>query len=322
MAITMSNTTNYSGMLYTRVDENTRFLDAIYGRGRGGGRNTTYSLEFVLASGYDMDDPSQPAISETASLTAPEPETTERDQEYNVVQIFQRTAKVSYVKQSNRDMLGGVHNANQQNNVPNELDFQVGRRVAQMRMDLNYTLINGVYQYAKGSTTVAPKTRGLLPAIQTNLIDAAGAPLTRQIINDTVKEAIANGADPTAFEIWCNPAMLDIVTDVYASIPGFTQPGARTEGGIAITQILTPYAPLTVQWEPNIPDGDLVFVNMGQMAVAEKPYFDINGNNLGVLFYVDLATTGAGEGGFIYGELGTDYGAEWHHARITGLETA
>ena len=322
MSITLSNTTNYSGMLYTRVDETTRFLDAIYSRGNGGGRRVTQSLEFVLSSGYEMDEPSQPEISEVESLTAPEPETTERDQEYNVVQIFQRTAKVSYVKQSNRDMLGGVNNANQANNVPNELDFQVGRRIAQMRMDLNHTLINGAYQYTKGSTTVAPKTRGLLPAIQTNRVDAAGANLSRYIINDTIKEAIKNGADPTAFEIWCNPDMLDVITDVYASIPGFVQPNARTEGGIAITQIMTPYAPLTVQWEPKIPTGQLALVDMSQMAVVEKPYFDINGNNLGTLFYVELATTGAGEGGFIYGELGTDYGAEWHHALITGLATA
>lgn len=319
MAATTSSTVNYDGSLYTKVDESTRFLDAIYTRGRNGGRVTNNSLEFVLASGYTMEEPKQPAISETDSMTAPAPETTERTQEYNVNQIFQRSVEVSYVAQSNQNLLAGVHVADQQNNVPNMLDFQIGRRIAQMRMDLNYTLINGVYQYTKGSTTVAVKTRGLLPAIQTNLFDANSGALTKNMVNDALMNAIKNGADPTAFEIWVNPAMLDVITDAYSGITGSVLPASRTEGGIAYNQILTPYAPLTIQWEPNVPDKTILFVSMGQMAVSEKPYFDENGENHGVLFYEPLAKTGASEKGQIYAELGTDYGAEWHHAAITGL---
>lgn len=316
---TLSTTINYSGMLYTRVDESTRFLDAIYSRGRNGGRVINYSIEFILASGYDMLEPSQPDISEQQSLTAPDPETTERDQETNVNQIFHRSVKVSYVSQSNRDALGGVNLAGQQNNRQNMLDFQIGRRIAQMRMDLNHTLLNGVYQFTKGSVTVAPRTRGIITGIQTNRFDANGAAVSKNIINDAVKNSIANGADPTAFEIWVNPSMLDVITDTYALIPGSNLPATRTEGGIAYNQILTPYAPLTIQWDPMIPDKKIAFINMGQMAVSEKPYFDEDGNNLGVLFYESLAKTGAAEAGQLYGELGCDFAAEWHHSLIENL---
>jgi len=162
MATTLTDTINYSGMLHTKTDETTRLLDAIYERGRDGGSIVTNSVEFVLASSYDMGEPEQPNISETQSLTAPEPETTEREQESNVVQIFQKSVAVSYMKQSNFNALGGVNLANATNNVPNELDFQVGRRLSKMRMDLNHTLVNGVYQYTKVSTTIAPRTRGIL----------------------------------------------------------------------------------------------------------------------------------------------------------------
>lgn len=319
IGITLTDTINYSGMLYSKTDESTRLLDNIYARGKNGGRMPIQSQKFVLSSGYDMLDPTQPNISETQSLTAPEPETTERDQEYNVAQIFQRTVAVSYMKQTNRDALGGVNLAGASNNVPNEYDFQVARRVAQIKLDLNYTIINGVYQFTEGSTTVAPRTRGLIPAIQTNRFDAAGAELKRNIINDALKESIANGADPTAFEIWVNPGMLDMISDVYAALPGFAQPPTRVEGGIAITQIITPYAPLRVEWEPKIPMGKILLANIGQLAIAEKIHTNEFGVLIGALFLEPLAKIGASARGQLYSELGLDYGAEWHHALIENI---
>lgn len=319
VGITLTDTINYSGMLYTKTDEATRLLDNIYARGKNGGRIPVQSVEFVLSSGYDMDEPTQPNISETASLIAPEPETTERDQQYNVVQIFQRTAAVSYMKQTNRDALGGVNLAGAANNVPNEFDFQVARRVAQIKLDLNHTIINGQYQYTRGSTTVAPRTRGLVSAIQTNRFDVAGAELKRTIINDALKESIANGADPTAFEIWVNPGMLDKISDVYAALPGFAQPPARVEGGIAITQIVTPYAPLRVEWEPKMPMNMIGLFNMSQLAIAEKIHTNEFGVLIGALFFEPLAKIGASARGQLYSELGLDYGAEWHHALIENI---
>jgi len=319
MPATLSTTINYSGMLSAKTDESTRGLDAVYSRGKNGGATTVYSLEFALSSGFQLLPPTQPNISETASLTAPAPETTERTQEYNVIQIFQRAVDVSYLKQSNRDLLGGVNVAGQANNVPNELDFQIGMRIAQMRKDLNFTMWNGVYQYTKGSTTVAPRTRGLILAIQTNRFNAAGDPVSQGLIDNALMNSIKNGANPMEFEIWVNPAMLMKLTDAFALIPGTNQPATRTEGGLAYSQLLTHFGPLNVMWDPDIAINQIIFANIGAMAIAQKPYFDENGNNLGVLFYEPLAKLGASERGQLYGELGVDYGAEWHHAMIYGI---
>ncbi len=319
MAETLTTTINYSGMLYTKTDESTRFLDAVYSRGKNGGRTTSYSTEFVLSSGYAMEEPTQPAISESASMTAPTPETTERTQETNVCQIFQKSVRVSYMKQSNRDALGGLNIAGANNNVPNELDFQIGRRVAQARLDLNYTLINGVYQYTKGSTTVAPKTRGLMTAITTNKFDATGKELDKNLINDAIMNSIKNGASAENMEIWVNPDMIDPITDAYLNIKGSALPPTRDVGGVAYSSIMTPYGMMTIFWEPVVPTGNILLVNMGQMAVAEKPYTNERGESMGVLFYEPLAKTGAAESGQLYAELGCDYGAEWQHALITNI---
>jgi len=313
---TTTSTINYSGLLRSRKDKRTRFLDAIYQRGKNGGTRKTDSIEFVLSSGYELEDGSQPDISETASMTAPAPDTTARDQEFNVVQIFQRSVKVSYLKQQNKGMLGGVNNANQESNVQNEIDFQVGKRVEQLRIDLNHTVINGVYQYTKGSQTVAPRSRGILAAIQTNRFVAAGATFNQALLDDALMNAIANGASPESMEIWCNPAMLRHITDSFALAPGFNLPETRTEGGMAITRILTPYGVISVEYEPEIPDKKIALLNMGEIAVAEMDYIDENGVNYGAMFYEPLAKTGAAESGQLYATLGTDYGAEWLHALL------
>jgi len=317
---TLTDTINYSGMLYTKTDENTRLLDAIYARGRDGGRRETNSIEFVLANSYGLEDPEQPNISETASLTAPAPETTERAQESNVVQIFHKSVAVSYMKQSNYDALGGVNVAGAANNTPNELDFQIGRRISQMRMDLNYTLINGVYQYTRGSTTVAPRSRGLLPAITTNKFDAANAALTKNMLNDAIMNAIKNGLNPAGLEIWINPDMMDVITDAYLLIPGSNLPASRTEGGAAYSSIMTSYGEMSINWDTQIPTKKLMLLNMGELAVAEKP-IALTGETqiFGALVYEPLAKTGASERGQIYGELGLDYGAEWHHALLENV---
>lgn len=318
-AMTMSDTVNYSGMLYSKVDENTRFLDAVYSRGKNGGRTTVNSIEFALSSGYELASPSQPAISEEDSLLAPIPVTVARTQEYNVTQIFQKTVQVSYVKQSNNNMLSGLNTAGAVNNVPNELDFQIGKQVAQVKLDLNYTLLRGTYQYTKGNTSLASKTRGLIQAISTNAVDANGAPLTKEIVNGLLIDMISNGANVSALEIWVNPADIDVITNVYSLLNGSTLPASRTTGGIAYSEIVTPFGIIPINWEANIPAKTMLFVNVGELAVAEKPYFDENGTNKGVLFYESLAKTGASEKGQIYGELGFDYGAEWMHGKITNF---
>lgn len=316
---TMTTTNNYSGLLYTKTDKNTRFLDAIYARGRDGGRSTTFSVEFVLANSYELDDPEQPNISETQSLTAPDPITTERAQESNVVQIFQQTVAVSYMKLSNYNALNGVNLAGVQNNVPNELDFQIGRRIDQLRMDLNYTIINGVYQFTPGSTTVAPRTRGILPAIVTNRFDAAGAELSKNLLNDAIMNAIKNGLDPAGLEIWVNPDMMDVITDTFTALPGSALPPSRDTGGVAYTTILTNYGELEVHWDTQIPSKMIALIAVNQISVREKPYVSEQGEMMGVLMYEPLAKTGASERGMLYGELGMDYAAEWHHALIHGL---
>ena len=101
---------NYSGMLFNKGNTRTPLSTII-----GGKAKITNSVEFVTGQEYTAGgDGSQPSISETASLTAPTPSVTTREQKTNVTQIFHESVGVSYAKESNMGTLSGANIANQQ----------------------------------------------------------------------------------------------------------------------------------------------------------------------------------------------------------------
>lgn len=154
---------NFSGMLFAKGQTATPFSTMI-----GARPLVTNHVEFTCGQEYNTETGEQPEISETASLTAPQPEMVTRSQLTNVTQIFQKSVAISYGKQSNMGTLQGINVAGQQANPMDELAFQVSRRMAKIAQDIEYTFING--KYAKATTDAeANKTRGLLTAITTNV---------------------------------------------------------------------------------------------------------------------------------------------------------
>lgn len=308
---------NYSGLLYSKSNNETRLLDAVYSRGRqtgdgifGTGRRKVRSVEFVLASGYDVGDGEQPAISESSSTVAPAADPVTRDQKDNTVQIFQYSVDVSYLKQSAVGTMAGLNIANQQSNVTNELDFQVAAKMLKAKKDLNYTLINGVYARATANN-VAGKSRGLIAGITTNV--ATGSALTADAFNRAITAAIENGFtfDDGSMELWCNPGDLSTINTVFSGLAGFGLPASRVEGGLAITSIMTNYGTLIVNYDANIPANTFLLLNMRELAVAE-----LDVPEKGNFFYEGLGKVGAALKGQLYGQAGIDYGAEWKHIKF------
>ena len=130
---------NYSGMLFNRGNTRTPLSSAIGSRAK-----TTNHVEFVIGQEYTGGgNGSQPAISEGASLTAPEASVATRTQSTNVTQIFMESVGISYAKQSNMGTISGINIANQSANPVNELDFQVAVKMQKVARDIEYTFING-----------------------------------------------------------------------------------------------------------------------------------------------------------------------------------
>ncbi|MCK4820994.1 hypothetical protein KA005_34835, partial [bacterium] len=135
---TLWNLPNYAGQLFTPSHVATPFLDMISQAG------DVRSPEFAMSSSYDQEAASQPAITETASLTAPTATGYVRTNEKNVTQIFQEQVSVSYAKLSAADRIkrvevstsGFAYDESGANPVQDELAFQIQGNMNQIKMDL------------------------------------------------------------------------------------------------------------------------------------------------------------------------------------------
>ncbi len=301
---------NYSGMLFNKGNTRTPLSTIIGGRAK----NTNH-VEFVVGQSYQTGGGSQPAISETASLSAPDASVVGRTQETNVTQIFQETVGISYAKQSNMGTLSGVNVANQSANPINELDFQVAAKMQKIARDIEYTFINGVYNKATTDATIN-KTRGLVPAITSNTKAMANKPLGLWDIADMVKKIYESNAPTTGLCLWCDATtMFQINADAVQNGLSVV-PTSREINGIALSSVVTPLGVVYLYLGECLPAGTALLLNLDVIAPVNQP---VPGK--GNFFLEPLSKVGAGEKYQIFGQLGLDYGPEWYHGKFTGITT-
>lgn len=303
---------NYSGMLFNKGNTRTPLSSIIGGRAK-----TTNHVEFVVGQEYTAGgDGSQPEISETASLTAPDASVVTREQKTNVTQIFMEAVGISYAKQSNMGTLSGLNVAQQQENPVNELDFQVAAKIQKVNRDIEYTFINGVYNKATSDAT-ANKTRGLIPAITTNVKAMKSKPLGLWDIADMVKMIYGANAPTDGLVLWCDAITLfQINADAVQN--GLTVvPAAREINGISLSSVVTPIGVVYLYLGECLPAGTALLLNLNVLAPVYQP---VPGK--GNFFLEPLAKTGAGEKYQLFGQIGLDHGPEWYHGKFTGISTA
>lgn len=301
---------NYSGMLFNKGNTRTPLSSIIGGRAK----NTNH-VEFIVGQSYTTEGGAQPAISETASLTAPDASVVKRSQDTNVTQIFQESVGVSYAKQSNMGTLSGVNIANQTANPINELDFQVAAKMQKIARDIEYTFINGVYNKATTDNTIN-KTRGLVTAVASNTMAMGGKPLGLWSIADMVKKVYESNAPTTGLCLWCDATTLfQINADAVQN--GLTViPAAREINGISLSSVVTPIGVVYLYLGECLPAGTALLLNLDVLAPVNQ---SVPGK--GNFFLEQLAKTGAGEKYQIFGQLGLDHGPEWYHGKFTGIST-
>lgn len=301
---------NYSGMLFNKGNTKTP-LSAIIG---SRAKNTNH-VEFVTGQEYETGGGAQPAISENASLVAPDPSVVTRSQKTNVTQIFMESVGVSYAKESNMGTLSGLNIAGQQENPINELDFQVAAKMAKVNRDIEYTFINGVYNKATSDSEVN-KTRGLVAAIESNVIDMGGKALGLWGVADLMKAVYDSNAPTTGLVLWCDATtMFQINADAVQN--GLTiVPAAREVNGIKLSRLITPLGEVYLYLGEFLPAGTALLLNLSAIAPVFQP---VPGK--GNFFLEELAKVGAGEKYQLFGQIGLDHGPEWYHGKITGLST-
>ena len=315
VAATMWNCPNYTGELFMIGANKTPFLNMIGGL-QGASIRTVRDFQFPLAQPWALEAASQPAISETASLTAPTAWTYVREQDVNTCQIFQTQVSVSYAKQSvTGEVVGDITtrfvDVGEGQPVQNERDFQILAHMRQISVNVEYTFLNGAYTQIT-SAAATGGTRGIITACTSNTVAAAAATLSKPLVDELLREMAASGAEFGNMVVFCNAFQKQKISDIYGYAPM-----DRNVGGYNIKQVETDFCELGIVWAPHVPAATLLIADLSVCAPVFLPVPE-----KGVLFYEELSKTGASENGQIYGQIGLDYGPEEYHGTITGLATS
>lgn len=302
---------NYSGMLFNKGNVKTPLSAIIGSRAK-----QTNHVEFVTGQEYQTGGGSQPAISEAASLTAPYASVVTRSQKANVTQIFMEAVGVSYAKESNMGTLAGINVANQQANPISELDFQVAAKMAKINRDIEFTFIQGVYNKATADDEVN-KTRGLVSAIETNVIAMGGKPLGLWDVAEGQKAIYDSNAPLDGLVLWCDAITLFQINADAAQNGLTVVPAARDINGIKLSKVVTPLGEVYLYLGEFLPSGTALLLDLDVIAPVFQP---VPGK--GNFFLEELAKVGAGRKYQLFGQIGLDHGPEWYHGKFTGISTS
>lgn len=286
----------------------------------GAGWRRVYQREFPTNVDWDLPAPAQPAHLEGA--TAPTATTYKPSQTKNVVQIYHETVEATYLAESEIGRLSGVATVGGSDpfHYFGRFATQLQAALAKIANDYNYTSWNGTYSNAADPTSSALKSRGIIPAITTNVIQKGGEALKKSDLAALYKEMLDNaGVQPEQGLIaYCNSAQMARVSELYET--QFNQGQDRTIGGVMVRTTYTPFGVLSWAFDHDIPQDTIVFLNPD---VVQGVYLPVEREDglMPALFFEPLAKTGSSEKGQVYGQLGLDHGPEWAHGKIVGLAT-
>lgn len=312
---TTFNLPNYVGELFAASPEDTPFLSAIGGLTGG---QSVGSTVFTW-QGYDLrnaDDTRQ----RLEGADAPTAEGRARFNASNVVEVHQEQVAVSYTKQAaTRQITSGGAAAVQLGNQPvqDELTWQTMQELKQIARDVEKSFITGAYQLPTDNTT-ARKTRGILQAIGTNVVAAAAAALTDDMVLDLMQSVWENGGiqEAETRTLMAGAFQKRALTKIFVSDKNY-QEQTRNVGGVNLQTIETDFGRVNIMLNRYMPTDSLAVVSLEDCAPA---FLETPGK--GHFFAEPLAKTGSADKVQLYGEIGLAYGNEKKHGKITGLATS
>jgi hypothetical protein len=285
----------------------------------GNGWTPVVQRRFPLSVDYILPTPAQPSVLEGA--TAPTANTYTPAQDDNVVQLFHETVDVSYLAASEVGRMDpdGVLSIGSQDqfHYSGLPQTQLAMALRKIARDFNFSALNGTFANPANPVADAVRMRGIIPAITTNVVDAAGAALSRALIHRLYREMIVNsGVQPeTGLILLSHPTQLDALNTAYET--QFRQGQDRMIGGLMTREVYTPYGVLRLPnvgaYDLDVPETTLVLVNPEPI---RGRYLPVKGETILV---EPLAKVGSSDQTQIYGQMGIDYGAEWLHGKIENL---
>ena len=308
MAYTNRDDINYLGALYQIGANQTPFLNMIGGLNGG---KTSPSFDFAITQPWVLRaaDQASNVMSEATSVSTTTEDTVTRSQEINTCQIMKYSYGVSFAKKSTMAEIGGIAVAGINPPVMDELAFQKMAALKQMAVDVEFSFLQGAYVAQNINTTVA-KTQGILAACAaTSTVDAGSAALSKAYIKALLLEMVANGAQFQNMVLFCNGYQKQALSDLYGYAPE-----SINVGGVNIESIYTDFAKIGVVYAPYMPTDDILIADL---SVCSPVFCPVDGR---IIVDQEVATTTAKQGGFLYTQIGLDYGPKEFHGTLTSLK--
>ncbi|EPD63172.1 SU10 major capsid protein [Streptomyces sp. HGB0020] len=313
---TTFNLPNYVGDLFAQSPMDTPFLSSI--GGLSGGEAVTSTL--FQWQGYDLRDAADDR-QRVEGANAPNAEARVRFNVSNVVEIHQEAIEVSYTKLAATGQFNSTGSTNPGsvgiagvNPVMDEYQWQIRQALIQIARDVEKSFITGTFQ--NPATNATPrKTRGILSAITSNVVDAATTALTEDMVLDLLQSVWESGGiqESETATLMCAGTQKRNLTKIFVTDKNY-QETSRTVGGVRVTTIITDFGELNVMLNRYMPGDQVAVVSLEECA----PRFLLVPDK-GFLFVEPLATQGAAQRSQIYGEVGLKYGNEKAHGKITNL---
>ncbi len=306
------NCPNFAGELFQVSPESTPLLSAIGGL-TGGLAAGTQIYPWQSADLRPAADNRQ----RLEGADAPSPETRVRAQASNVLEVHQETVEVSYTKMgafNHVRPIDATNGAALDQPVKDELSFQLGGALKEMARDIDKSFITGTYQLPTDNNSPR-KTRGLIEAITTNVVDGSAGALTADMVLDLMQAVYTSGgiAETETRTIIVGPKQKRALTKAFITDANYREL-TRNVGGVNVQTIETDFGVCNVMIDLNVPENTLLVASLDHLAPV---FLEVPGK--GHLFSEPLAKTGAKEAYQLYCEVGLMYGAEQAHGKLINL---
>lgn len=322
-----------SGLMYTTTElkeiapllfKNNDFLDAPFLDAIGYGNLSFGSVEKVWST-FEVAAGSQPDEAEDGT---PAPQYNTKTRYSNVAQIYARSVEMTFSQLAN-EMISISGDAATVGQVPGELvpgsefEHQMNVCMKQIRRDMDFTALNGVYNRPADASSDNRQTRGLLNFISAfasgNVLDAAGTGtqlLTEELIEEA--ELLRRRGGGGAGALVAHSVQIQKINNVYKAFndQATWRPADRSTEGRFMKSIITPWGtPLNLVTDDNMPNDQILLADLAQIQPWVKPV-----PGMGGLFVWEVPSPKRTKVAEAYVECGFTYGVPSAHALITDLD--
>lgn len=278
-----------------------------------GGVRRVPAQQFSMSAVWSLDTGSQPAIDETASLSAATSKFYAKTQEYNVTEIAKYGFAASNLREANGAQLSNTNAVYSTDAAlqASEFDRAAENAMRQMVVDWEYVMLQGS-RTARSAVTTDVAAGGILDTSMGAIskVNASSAALSKGLI-DKLCETIA-GYDAPMQEpvVVIPPGYVNDLNDIY----GFAEQ-SRAVGGVNLVQLFLPIiGQASVIWTNQMEDNSLAIIDMAYV----KPVVLPHAGGQDVLMH-EYSDGGSARKGYVEGFIGVDFGSRYYHGFIYGI---